>query len=91
MARRTISLSRCALTGCPLREPTIEKLLSDPLIRTIMEADGVDLTELKAMMRRLAGLCRGHLLAAPEPARGSSGSQPCKGRGRRFRRQPPGC
>ena len=34
------------------REPTLEEILSDPLTRAVMEADGVDRHELEAMLRR---------------------------------------
>ena len=34
------------------REPTLEEILSDPLTRAVMEADGVDRHELEAMLRQ---------------------------------------
>ena len=37
-------------------EPTISTLLADPLIRTVMTADGVDPTALETM---LSGISRG--------------------------------
>jgi hypothetical protein len=35
-------------------ELTIEQLLSDPVTRAVMEADGVDPSELEAMLRSMA-------------------------------------
>ena len=86
MARRTASSSGFASAGCPMRDPTISELLSDPLIRAIMEADGVDPMELKAMMCRLAACCRNRPRAAPELARASAGSRVRGVRARRTRR-----
>jgi hypothetical protein len=34
------------------REPTLEEILSDPLTRAVMEADGVDRHQLEAMLRQ---------------------------------------
>ena len=34
------------------REPTLEEILSEPIIRAVMEADGVDRQELEAMLRQ---------------------------------------
>jgi hypothetical protein len=42
------------------REPTLEDILSDSIVRDVMEADGVDPQELAAMLREMAG----HLSAA---------------------------
>jgi hypothetical protein len=42
------------------REPTLEDILSDSIVRDVMEADGVDPQELAAMLREMAG----HLNAA---------------------------
>jgi hypothetical protein len=36
------------------REPTLSEMLSDPIIRTVMEVDGVNPDELEAMLRRVA-------------------------------------
>jgi hypothetical protein len=36
------------------REPTLNGLLSDPLVRAVMEADSVNPLELEEMLRRLA-------------------------------------
>jgi hypothetical protein len=33
-----------------LREPTLKELLSEPIIRALMEADGVDPEEFEAML-----------------------------------------
>jgi hypothetical protein len=32
------------------REPTLEEILSDPIVTALMEADGVDRQELEAML-----------------------------------------
>jgi hypothetical protein len=36
------------------REPTLDELLSDGLVKLVMKADGVDADELEAMLRRVA-------------------------------------
>jgi hypothetical protein len=36
------------------REPTLDELLSDSLVKLVMKADGVDTGELEAMLRRVA-------------------------------------
>jgi hypothetical protein len=36
------------------REPKLSDILSDTIIRAVMEADGVDPHELEAMLRRVA-------------------------------------
>jgi hypothetical protein len=33
-------------------EPTLEEMLSDPIIRAVMEADGIDPQELAATLRQ---------------------------------------
>jgi len=38
------------------RELTLTEALSDPLVRTVMAADGVDPRELEATMNRIAGV-----------------------------------
>jgi hypothetical protein len=35
------------------REPTLNGLLSDPIVRAVMEADGVNPLELEEMLRRV--------------------------------------
>jgi hypothetical protein len=35
------------------REPTLNGLLSDPLVRAVMEADGVNPLELEEMLQRV--------------------------------------
>ncbi len=37
------------------REPTLKDILSDSIVRDVMEADGVDPHELAAMLRDMAG------------------------------------
>ena len=34
-------------------EPTLEEMLSDPIIRAVMEADGIDPQELAATLRQI--------------------------------------
>jgi hypothetical protein len=44
------------------REPTLEEMLSDPIVRALMDADGVDPHELEAMLKEVArtlGAARG--------------------------------
>jgi hypothetical protein len=45
-------------------EPTISEMLSDPIVRALMDADGVDAGELEASLRSLAAS-----RAPPRPAR----------------------
>jgi hypothetical protein len=35
------------------REPSLEDILSDPIVKAVIEADGVDANELDAMLRRI--------------------------------------
>lgn len=44
------------------REPTLEEMLSDPIVVALMDADGVDLHELRTMLKdigRTLGANRG--------------------------------
>jgi hypothetical protein len=36
------------------REPTLDEMLSDPIIRSVMKADGVDPLGIEVMMRHIA-------------------------------------
>ena len=36
------------------REPSLEDILSDPITQAVIGADGVDMGELDAMLRRVA-------------------------------------
>jgi hypothetical protein len=36
------------------REPTLDEILFDSIVRAVMETDGVNPHELKAMLRRVA-------------------------------------
>jgi hypothetical protein len=36
------------------REPTLRDILSDPIVRVVMAADGVDARELEATLREIA-------------------------------------
>jgi hypothetical protein len=36
------------------REPTLKDILSDSIVRAVMDADGVDPRELKIMLRRVS-------------------------------------
>jgi hypothetical protein len=40
------------------REPTLEDMLSDPIIRAVMDADRVDPHELKAMLKDIGRALR---------------------------------
>lgn len=40
------------------REPTLEEILSDPIFRAVMDADGVNPQELEAMLREVAAFSR---------------------------------
>ena len=40
------------------REPSLEDILSDPIIKAVIDADGVDANELGAMLRRVANTRR---------------------------------
>lgn len=43
------------MTVTPLfREPTVEEMLADPIVRMIMQRDGVEEAELRRTLRRLA-------------------------------------
>jgi hypothetical protein len=37
-----------------LREPSLSEMLSDPIVKALMEADGVERGELEAMLREVA-------------------------------------
>jgi hypothetical protein len=39
-------------------EPTLEEILSDPIFRAMMDADGVDPRELETMLREVAAFSR---------------------------------
>ena len=60
-------------------ELTIEQLLSDPVTRAVMEADGVDPSELEAMLRSMA-------TAIERAANRRSKEFACKGDGAQSRR-----
>jgi hypothetical protein len=49
------------------REPSLEDILSDPIIKAVIDADGVNANELGAMLRRIANTRR---LAAESASRG---------------------
>jgi hypothetical protein len=40
-------------------EPTLDQILSDPIVKALMEADGVDPDELAAMLARIGWRPRG--------------------------------
>ena len=37
------------------REPSLEEMLADPIVRALMESDGVDPAEVRALLRSLPG------------------------------------
>jgi hypothetical protein len=45
-------------------EPTLEQILSDPIVRALMDADGIDPHELEIMLKEV-----GRRLREPHPAR----------------------
>ena len=45
----------------PWREPTLEELLSEPIITALMDADDVDAEELKAILARTSVQLRSRL------------------------------
>jgi hypothetical protein len=40
------------------REPTLEQMLCDPIVRALMDADGVDPHELEAMLKEVGRTLR---------------------------------
>jgi hypothetical protein len=36
------------------REPSLDDIMSDPIVKAVIDADGVDTDELSAMLRRVA-------------------------------------
>jgi hypothetical protein len=50
------------------REPTLNEILSDPIVRALMEADGIDPQEVAATLRQ-AGLKLGPQARVGEPPR----------------------
>ena len=44
--------------NCCHREPTLSGILSDSIVRAVMEADGVNPHELEVMLRRVAQCLR---------------------------------
>ena len=62
-----MSFSQFSASGCitdrlppPWREPTLKELLSEPIITALMDADGVDPEELKAILRWTSEELRSH-------------------------------
>jgi hypothetical protein len=51
-----LSIGSCGKTRMHLhhREPTIPELLSDPIVKAVMAADGVDADVLQAQLRSVA-------------------------------------
>ena len=45
------------MTEC-FSEPTLDEVLSDPLVQDVMASDGVDLAELQASLIEIAGEIR---------------------------------
>ena len=59
------------LMSSQCREPRLEEMLADPIVRAVMEADGVDLRELEAELQQTATLLHAtrRTLFPPAPAR----------------------
>jgi hypothetical protein len=53
------------------REPRLEEMLADPIVKAVMEADGVDLRQLEAELQQTATLLHATrpTLIAPTSAR----------------------
>jgi hypothetical protein len=51
-------LSKATAMACKSVEPSLSEALSDPVIRAVMKADGVDPALLAADLRRLASSLR---------------------------------
>jgi hypothetical protein len=51
----------------PYAEPRLHEILSDSIVAAVMRADGVDATELNAMLRRIARELHARQFAAFEP------------------------
>ena len=49
------------------REPRLEEILADPIVKAVMEADGVDLRELVAELQQTATLL--HAMREPRASR----------------------
>ena len=54
MTASSIVKEHCMTLNC--REPRLEEMLADPIVRAVMEADGVDPGELDAELRQIAAL-----------------------------------
>jgi hypothetical protein len=54
IALLTITRRMANLTNLCRREPTIVEILSDPIVQTVMEADGVDPKRLETLLRSMA-------------------------------------
>ena len=56
------------------REPTLSEILSDSIVKALMNADGVDPIALEAMLRKMAA--RDHAPIVPDSAEGAIFSPP---------------
>ncbi len=68
------------MTEC-FSEPTLDEVLSDPLVQDVMASDGVDPAELQASLSEIAGDIRRRRLVPPAPAGGLTLSLPGFGEG----------
>jgi hypothetical protein len=50
------------------REPRLEEMLADPIVKAVMEADGVDLRELETELRQTAALLHATWRTSNPPA-----------------------
>ena len=50
------------------REPTLDEILSDSIVKALMEADGVDPQELAATLRQVALKLVGRARSAYQPS-----------------------
>jgi hypothetical protein len=58
------------------REPHLEDLLADSIVKTVMEADGVDLHELETMFHQIAAHLRA-IKVRNQPSPGVQESRAC--------------
>jgi len=49
------AIDPCSGKRSGFREPTLAEILSDTIVRAVMDADGVDPAALEAELRRMAG------------------------------------
>ncbi len=71
---RTVTVIPIRETASSDREPTLEEILSDPIVTAVMRADRVDSTKLGAMLRRISNELQIRSDLSPFQARAERGS-----------------